>query len=580
MRTPRAFPLLLLVALVAPAATVAGSTGASAPAFANYASDLGIEDGEPSVGIDPDTGQALMQVGTHTLRATFDDASAPASARWDDVTDPAAAPVNFDPILYTDPATGRTWAGGLEMACSVMSYSDDAGAHWSPMVNPCAPPGVDHETIASGPWHEPRPLAATYPRAVYYCVHEAVEQCATSLDGGVTFLPPVTISPTFTPLGVGCGGYTGKLRVAPDGSAFVTSRICTIDFPLGAAGQGVMVSQDNGLTWTTHLLPAMDSSPGFEPAVATTPSSWVYAAWTDADSHIRVALSKNHASTWSAPTDLAALAGLASTTFATVIAGDDARAAVAFAGTTTPGNAFNTGFAGTWDLYVATTTNAGASWSVVKATTDPIQRGWVCTGGINSCTDGVGRNMLDFITATTDAKGRIVVAYADGCVGPCAAPGGTVAMSASAVPTLARQNCGPSLFAAQGDVQGSAACPTGAPPTAPVPWTQSASYAAGQSTLCGASFHCASFAVPAGAASVHVEARDDVDPHVGLEVCMDDCATTIFQFCDASTMAIPAGTRNVIVNVNTIGAFGVVQCGLQKVPGGEATSGTLHADFA
>jgi hypothetical protein len=579
LRLVLALSALLIATALAPLLGGASSPATPTPAFANYpATDgLGTSGGEPTVGIDPRTGDALVQATSQTLRVRFDDATSPAGATWSDVTDPLAPATNLDPDLFTDAATGRTWAGGLLGECSAMGYTDDGGATWTHMVNPCAPPGTDHETVASGPWSGGQPLGATYPRAVYYCVHEAEEMCATSWDGGLTFHPAVPIAVIATPYGAGCGGYTGKMRVASDGAAYITSRDC-IDIT-NADGQGVIVSTDNGLTWTGHLLPGSPGqiSPAFEPSVGTTPSGWVYAAWTDVDNHVYASLSKDHGATWSPASDLALPAGLISTTFSAVTAGDDERAAVAFLGTTDAGNAFDPSFPGTWDLYVAYTYDAGAHWQTVKATSDPVQRGWVCTGGAtsSSCTTGEGRNLLDFITAMTDAKGRVVVAYADGCVAGCAVSG-AAADSTSALVTLARQTCGPSLFAAQGEVEGSGACPTGAPPAPTPPWVQTKRYT---SPVADADFGGPAFAVPPGSTSVHLAAVDDVDPHVGGEWCIDSCSGTIGFFCDGIDVALPAGASTVIVSPNTLGVIGPFECGLGAQPGGVATTGTVTATF-
>jgi hypothetical protein len=81
----------------------------------------------------------------------------------------------------------------------------------------------------------------------------------------------------------------------------------------------------------------------------------------------------------------------------------------------------------------------------VKATTDPVQRGWMCASGT---TCGSGRNLLDFMDATIDAKGSVLVGYADGCISTCAGPTGTKAQSTSDRGTIARQNAGTTLFSA------------------------------------------------------------------------------------------------------------------------------------
>jgi hypothetical protein len=47
---------------------------------------------------------------------------------------------------------------------------------------------------------------------------------------------------------------------------------------------------------------------------------------------------------------------------------------------------------------------------------------------------------------TTD--GRVVVGYADGCIGACAGPSGTKAQSVDAYATVAYQSAGKGLYAA------------------------------------------------------------------------------------------------------------------------------------
>jgi hypothetical protein len=73
---------------------------------------------------------------------------------------------------------------------------------------------------------------------------------------------------------------------------------------------------------------------------------------------------------------------------------------------------------------------------------DPVQRGSICLGGT---TCGNDRNLLDFIDATVDKQGRVLVGYADGCIGACVTRGPN---SFSAQGTIARQATGKGLFAA------------------------------------------------------------------------------------------------------------------------------------
>lgn len=408
-----------LFALVA-ALAVALPAVATAPAWSVYAApgELGGAGAEPSLGIDPRTGAVLAQAFAQTLRVTFDSSGA---ATWTDVTPPGSW-FNLDPILATDAATGRTWAGGLETECSLLAATDDDGASWQPVVNACSAPSYDHETIGSGPWHGAPPAGASYPRAVYYCAQAGLvgvggsvsvtllplEQCAVSLDGGITFSAPVPIAPTLA-----CTGATGHVKVAADGTAFVPTRGC-------GTRQGATFSRDNGVTWRTAIVGDAKQPPGLvDPSLATTSSGTAWFAFEDSTRHIRVARSTDGGEHWSASVDVApALQG----TFPAAVAKDGDRAAVAFLGTDAPGNPHAATFVGDWDVYVATTNDAGATWTLAKVTDDPVQRGWICVGG-TACS--AGRNLADFIDATLDAEGRMLVAFADGCTGACASPGGT-----------------------------------------------------------------------------------------------------------------------------------------------------------
>ena len=83
------------------------------------------------------------------------------------------------------------------------------------------------------------------------------------------------------------------------------------------------------------------------------------------------------------------------------------------------------------------------TWSTVDATpSDPVQRGCIWMGGgSNQC-----RNLLDFMDATIDQTGRILVGYADGCTTTCVGGGKN---TFSSLATIARQSGGDDLLAAQ-----------------------------------------------------------------------------------------------------------------------------------
>jgi hypothetical protein len=78
---------------------------------------------------------------------------------------------------------------------------------------------------------------------------------------------------------------------------------------------------------------------------------------------------------------------------------------------------------------------------------DPVQKGAICLAGI-LCSSG-NRNLLDFNDITVDKQGRILAAYADGCVAPplgtCTAPNYVGRSDRAAI---VRQATGRRLFAA------------------------------------------------------------------------------------------------------------------------------------
>ena len=433
MRIPLIATLAVLVlALPALPGGPAGTVDAAivTPTFNTYVapSSLFYADSaaEPTIGINWNTGAVMFQAYADTYRVTFNAATPPA-ATWTDVTSPYSI-INVDPILFTDHVTGRTFAGGLDGACSILSYTNNDGSSWSPMTNSCAGVAVDHPTIGSGAWAS-MPVSALYNRAVYYCAQTSVAQCAVSSDGGLTFGPTVPLQ---------CGyvnpGLHGSVHVAPNGVAYVPFKHC-------GTLNGVAVSTNNGVSWASRPIPgAFSAAKGFDPDVATTRSNWAYVAYPTSGNGVGVALTKNNGAAWTNFGDVAAAAGVKSSAFHEMIAGDDNRSAVAYLGSTTDGDPHAPGFPGVWHLYVTYTWDAGASWTTVKTSTNVVQRGWICADG-TGC--GQGRNLLDFIDAQVDAQGRVVVGYADGCIGTCET--GTGPSNANWA-TIARQTTGTGLF--------------------------------------------------------------------------------------------------------------------------------------
>ncbi len=401
---------------------------------------IGTGAGEPSIGVARLGAQhipnaAMVIAGLEVLRLTRDACAAPTRQEtdaWVDKTAPNNGLATLDPILFSDFRTGRTFASQLGPKCSLMSSSDDDGESWLPSQGCGINAGVDHQSVGGGPFPASDPLGGIgYPNATYYCSQDAaIAQCALSRDGGLTFGPAIPIYNATQ-----CGGLHGHVKVAPDGTVYVPNRNCQ-------GVQGVVVSTDAGTSWTVRTVPGSAAGES-DPHLDLGPDNKAYFAFSAGSTY--VATTTDRGLTWSAPINLGAALGVVNSIFPEVVAGDVDRAAVAFLGTSGTGPVYGTDttLPVEWHLYVATTYDGGATWTKVDATpNDPVQRGAICTQG-TTCASG--RNLLDFNDITIDDEGRVLVAYADGCVGACAAGG---PQSATALIRVAGQVGGKRLLAA------------------------------------------------------------------------------------------------------------------------------------
>ena len=398
----------------------------TAPRYQNYQApgELGNTAGEPTIGVNWNSGNTMFIASLQTLRVKWDDTVSPASATWEDVSAPNTSLLSLDPILFTDSDAGpsrtnRTFVSQLLGKLSAMAYTDDDGATWNISQGSGINSGVDHQTVGGGPYARnidgtlkggaiqlPGPNGQFYPNAIYYASQDVgLAEIARSDNGGFTFgvaIPMWNLTQ--------CNGLHGHIKVAPDGTVYVPNKSC-------GGKQGVAVSEDNGLTWTIRTVEG--SRPGdTDPSVGIGADGTVYFGFADGDGHARVAVSRNRGATWEHVQDVGAAHGVQNTVFPAVIGGDGNRAAYFFLGSTTAGangRATDLTFPGTWYGYIATTYDGGVTWVTANATpADPVQRGVVCTQG-TTCPDGT-RNLLDFNDLTVDKEGRVLAAYADGCV--------------------------------------------------------------------------------------------------------------------------------------------------------------------
>jgi hypothetical protein len=411
-------------------------------------------------------GVAFFTANLNEYRVNFDDCSSPAKNLWEDVTNATESVVTLDPIGFVDhqrpgeagtgyaaPSAqlGRVFQSQLAGATSIMSYSDTDGNSWTQSQGSGQPAGVDHETVGGGPYaptsvgpppvvEPPHPL---YPHQIYYASQDVGTAFgARSDNGGQSFGPGVPMWNITQ-----CGGLHGHIKVGPDGTVYVPNKSC-------GAGTAVAVSRDNGLTWTVKNIHEGAYTAGAgdtDPSVGIGTDNTLYVGYQNSDGHPHIAVSTDHGDTWH---DVDVSQGvIQNTVFPEVVAGDGDRAAFGFLGTSTSGGYQGTNtFTGVWYYYIATTFDRGQSYTLVDATNgDPVQVGSICTAGT---TCGADRNLLDFNDLQLDAEGRVVAAYADGCV----APGCTAATagahnppyneSRSALSSVLRQSGGPRLLRA------------------------------------------------------------------------------------------------------------------------------------
>lgn len=473
-----------------PAVPVAGS--APAPRYQNYPplpADLpgAGSAGEPSVGVDwnpnvaslvnitPNTagtppmnglrlnaaGVAFFTANLNEYRVNFDDCSSPAGNLWQDATNATESIQTLDPIGFVDhqlpgetgPASngaglGRVFQSQLAGATSIASFSDDDGNTYTQSQGSGQPAGVDHQTFGGGPYAPTNTNSVppviepthTYPHQIYYASQDIGTALAARSDtGGLTFGPGV---PMYTINQ--CGGLHGHVKVGPDGTVYVPNKSC-------GSNSGVAVSRDNGVTWAVKLIPG--STPGStDPSVGIGADNTLYIGYQNGDGHPHIAVSTNHGDTFH---DVDVSQGvIAHAVFPEVVAGDGDRAAFGFLGTSESAGSPDdiNGFRGVWYYYIATTLDRGQTYTLVNASgTDPVQVGSVCTAGT---TCGADRNLLDFADLQLDKEGRVLLAYADGCLAPtCTAASATAHgppynESRAALASILRQSGGPRLLSA------------------------------------------------------------------------------------------------------------------------------------
>ncbi len=400
--------------------------------------------GEPSVGVNWNTGNVMTMSRLRANRTTFDDSTSPANpttTNWSSIAIPNIV-TGLDPILFTDSVTGRTIGGELVAAGGATdgAMTDDDFITQGPnFTTGGAVQGFDHQTIGGGPpkvnANDPiisaRQPITSYPHLFYYASQQsAYGSVSTSFDGGVTYGTAVTAYTLAQ-----CNGLHGHIKVSPDGTVYLPNKNC-------GGKAAVVVSENNGLTWNLRPIPQSTNGDS-DPSVGIGAGGKVYVSYTDSFRRIRVAVSDDKGLTWKNDISLMnkVTPNLTTGVFPATVAGDNNRAAVFFLATdsTNSNNPIGTdgaaadgsdpdptdNFKGTWFPYMAITCDGGLTWTVVRADNDPLnpgvdnpaQQGVVCRNGTTCPDDGVNdtRNLLDFNDLAVDSRGRSVAVYADGC---------------------------------------------------------------------------------------------------------------------------------------------------------------------
>jgi PKD repeat protein len=443
----------------APGVLTPGTSTSSGGVTVEY---MGRGAGEPSIGSNWATGVANFQSDLETLFITFDDSCSLTNpkASWVNRRAPTSVFIDSDPIGFTDrgTTTGRVFASELTLLgpnTVKISHSDDDGLTWIVAQSGGLASAVDHQTIGGGIYHTPIPSGVNplYPNALYYCSQDiAAALCSRSDDGGTTYGPSVPIYNL-----TACGGLHGHVKVSPkDGTVYVPNRQC-------GSQSAVVVSQDNGLTWTIRPVQngsVSDTAATDDPAVGIDDNGRVYFLFANNGTAAGVATSDDFGATWQNIVDVGVPFPLKNIAFPAAVGGSSTggntgRAAVAFYGSVTgTGDSNADTFAGVWHLYIAHTFDGGLTWTTTDATPNmPMQRTGILRGGGGPVT----RNLLDFFDITIDRDGRVLVGYVNGCSGgDCAqAPinpdgsSGVTGNAYSVTATIARQSSGRRMLASK-----------------------------------------------------------------------------------------------------------------------------------
>lgn len=339
--------------------------------------------------------------------------------------------ITLDPMIHLDERAGRLFTIDLTVACSYLSFSDDAdndeGATWTTNPLACGRPINDHQTLFTGPPASSPTVG--YENIVYYCWNDvASSSCSKSLDGGITWHP--TGSPAFAGLdptnqsegffGVTgfCGGLHGHGVVGDDGAVYLPRELCREPW--------LAISPDEGRTWErvrvankgVHGLGAGASNP----SVAVDNKNNLYYTWVAANRLPYLAYSRNGGKKWSKPL-MIGRPGVKEANFPTLDAVAPGKVAIAYMGSKNSPyprckqecESSDYGPV-TWNAYITMTANLFSRNPVfytgtINHPTNPIKR--------QRCGPGRCGRVFDFIDVEIGPDGTPWAAFVDACVGTC-----------------------------------------------------------------------------------------------------------------------------------------------------------------
>jgi hypothetical protein len=396
----------------------------------------GLDSTEPTVGVDS---KGRIYVGAYTQVAVSEDRGQTFRAIAGNVAGISTHDISGDPYLWVDATTDRLYQMDInpQSVFISLSWTDDVGKTWT--NNPSAsgnPSADDHPTMVTA---KPRLFPTVgYPNVVHACFNDAVyTACTASLDGGLTFRPQVVLYTIAEPqycnglTGIS-NGQTGHLRADKDGRVYLPTARC---FATGTGYPVVAISDNDGITWTTHPIARDDAdlADDHDVDVAIDPQGHLYASW-NSKGRILLASSSDGGATWTAPVNITA-PGVTGTTFNAIGALADGRVAVAYLGTTIPGGYDGKtdptgGLVGdvtgepdppewapaVWNGYLTIVDQADTAHPHMLSLTgnpadDPLARG-LC--GRSRC-----HGMNDFIDLTVDGDGRPWASFVDVCTKAC-----------------------------------------------------------------------------------------------------------------------------------------------------------------